>query len=321
MNLWRPFSIAGLCLCLSHTAQAETLTLYSRLTAAPAVVRAFTKKTGIEIRLRRPPATGMRARIIREGNRPRWALAWFYGVATAISLDHRGLLAHHLPVSRNLTPRAATLTSPNGAYVPTGITIAAVLLAETSAPFAPPKTWSDLANPAYHGLIGISDPATSEQNFATLTGIMNAAGGWPAGKAAFETLKTDGLHIYADTRTTITALRSGAIQLAIVRGSVAGRYPALQTIIPQPATLLPSVIVMAKSLTGRRRADATKFITFVNSAAGQKITDTGTGIWPVATEPSSLTTLAPIALGSNLSGRRRGRIMRWFSNKIVGPTT
>ncbi|MDD2875898.1 MAG: extracellular solute-binding protein [Acidiphilium sp.] len=329
-------AVLALWLFAPHPARAATLTLYSRLSFAPAVTQAFTTKTGIKIRLRRPPASGLQSRIIAEGDHPVWSLAWFDGAATATILDHHGLLAHHLPNPPDLTPLGQSLTSADGAYVPTGVTLAGVLVAPKAAPFAPPGTWDALNDPAYHGIIGMNDPATSEQSFATLANMLHAAGGWTAGQPYVEALKRNGLHIYTETKITLAALRSGAIQLAIVRSAAAFHYatdidPSLRVIIPQPTAIMPSVIVMAKGLTGTRRADAEKFIAYVNTATALKIGMTQGGIdadfWPVTTSTPppaalpSLTSLSPHVLDPAQWGTSRHAIIAWYATEIVGPST
>jgi len=313
-------------------AAGETLTLYSRLSYAPAVAAAFTHKTGIDINLRRPPPAGLIARMISEGNRPRWALAWFYGAASAITLDQRGLLAHNMPLPTDLTSQARSLSSPDGSYVPTGLTLAAVLVAPRAAPFAPPTRWTDLANPAYRGLVGINDPVTSDQSVAAIITLLHAGGGWPGGKDFVARLHRAGLHIYTDTATTLAALRSGAIQLAIVRGSAGYHYAdridrSLRVIVPQPATLLPAVIVMAHGLDPSRRAAALSFIAFANSPEGQKIARTEGGddaaFQPAVTEATAQTTSAAPPtddLDPCHWAARQAAIIAWFNAAIVGPS-
>lgn len=319
-----------LALGAAGTARADTLTLYSRLDFAPAVAKAFTAKTGIQVRVHRPPPAGLRARIIAEGHHPDWSLAWFYGRAMATDLDKRGLLARHLTAPAGLDADGRRLMGADGSAIPTGIVLGGVLLVAKAAPFASPAAWADLTRPAYHGIVGVSDPVTSEQAYGQVAGLLASAGGWDSGKEYLRTLKADGLHIYADTATTIAALRSGAIQLAIIRSSAAYQVAnqigaALRVIVARPVPVMTSVIVMAKGLTGRRRADARAFIAYVNSPAAQAIRMRDGGAdadyWPVtaAPPPPGLPPLASLgAQDSTPVNVSPLTLAGWFERVIVG---
>ncbi|MGC9269084.1 ABC transporter substrate-binding protein [Acidiphilium sp.] len=323
-------------LAVPQRAVAAGLVVYSRLDFVPAVVRGFTRESGIAVRVRRPPAFGLQSRIIAEGQHPRWTLAWFDGASNADHLDRRGLLARHLPQPAGLSAVAAGVTSADGAYVPTGIGIAGVLVMAKSAPFAPPATWRDLTDPAYHGLIGMNDPATSEQGFGAIASMLHAAGGWPAGQAYFAALKADGLHIYRDTATTLAALRSGAIQIAIVRSSAGLHYSvdldrSLRVVVPQPASELPSVIVMARHLSKAQRRDALRFIAYVNSPAAVGIALRQGGddapFWPAVSAMAAPATMpdfasvSPVSLDAARLASVQPAIVAWFVRSIVGPST
>lgn len=311
------------------TAHAAKLTIYSRLDYARAVAHAFTAKTGIAVRVRRPPPTGLADRIAREGTNPQWSLAWFYGTPTAASLDARGLLARHLPVPAALTKMARDLVPEDGSAIPTGVVLGGVLLMSKTAPFAPPSRWADLIAPAYHGLVGMADPQTDDAAWGGVASLL-AQDGWPGGKPFVTTLKTAGLHIYARTRDTISALRNGAIQLALVRSSAAfhaaGRVDtSLKVVIPSPAALMPAFLVMPSHLPAAERKAAESFIAFADSPAGQAVAlgtnDADSDFWPVADTavPKALPVLgtldakAPAAITTDTA-----LVIAWFERDIVG---
>jgi iron(III) transport system substrate-binding protein len=311
------------------------LTVYSRLDFAPAVAAGFTKRTGLAVTVRRPPATGLQSRIVAEGDHPRWSIAWFYGAGDAVMLDRRGLLLRGLPAPFGLTPIGAGLVSRDGAYVPTGIGLGGVVVVAKSAPFAPPATWADLTAPAYRGLIGMDDPGTSDQGFGPVASMVAAAGGWPAAQDYFMRLKQAGLHIYGDTATTLAALRSGAIQIAIVRSSAALHAaaidPSLRVVVPQPTAALASVIMVAKGLAKPERATAERFVAYANSPAALRIAMRQGGndgdFWPVVsavTAPSAMQDLGtsnPVSLDPTLEAAHHAAIVRWFAKTIVGAST
>ncbi|HQT60186.1 MULTISPECIES: ABC transporter substrate-binding protein [unclassified Acidiphilium] len=311
-------------------ARAATLTLYSRLDDAPAVARAFTAQTGIAVRIRRPPPTGLADRIAHEGSHPRWALAWFTGTPTAIALDARGLLARHLPVPAGLSPRAAALIPPDGSAIPTGLELGGVLLMPKSAPFAAPAHWQDLLAPARRGLAGMADPGLDDAAWGGLASLL-AAQGWPAGRGFVKALRGAGLHIYASTSDTVAALRSGAIQLALVRSAVAFHIASrvdssLETVIPAPAVLMPSLIVMPRHLEPAVRHAALAFIAFACSPAGQRAAlaadDMDSSFWPVnaaVPPPPNLPDLAGLApRDPRAIATDPLPAIDWFAREMVG---
>lgn len=316
--------------------QKNGLVLYSGLDYGPAIGKAFTKATGIPVHVVRLSTGGLLARITAEGGHPDWALAWFDGATAAVALDQAGLLAHHLASPADLTTAGRAMVPGDGAYVPTGFTLAGVLIAARNADFPLPVRWSDLTRPVYRGLVGMNDPSISGPTYPALAGLLKGAGGWPQGKSFVEALHANGLHIYAKNDATLAALRSGVIRLALVQSSAAindatNMDRALHVIYPQPSYVLPSVIVMAKGLHGRRRQDAARFIAYVNSLAAQAIRMRDGGgdgfYWPVTGAPAprkALPALATLDLGTLDAarwGERENAIVGWFARRIIGNGT
>ncbi len=309
------------------------LTLYSSLDYAIPVAHAFTRETGMPVRVVAASGADMLAHILSQGVHPRWSLAWFNDAASAAMLDQAGLLAHDLPPPPGLTKWGQALTSPEGAWTPTGVSLAATLAAAANPYVTLPSQWGALTSGAYHGIIGMADPQLSRASYAALAGLLREGGGWPKGKSFINNLKTGGLHIYADDAETLAALRSGSIQLAMIRSSIAFDYAetrdkALRLAFPKPVTLMPSVIVMAKGLDAKRRAVALRFIAFVNHPAVQELRMRGSSdgwYWPVTSRPAPHAGLPPLAsldprvLNAGKWGRLQGRVIAWFNRRIVGP--
>ncbi|MDD2878076.1 MAG: extracellular solute-binding protein [Acidiphilium sp.] len=312
------------------------LVVYSALDYGPAVAKAFTAETGIPVKTIRLPTGGLLARVTAEGHHPDWDLAWFDGATAAVLLDRAGLLAHGLTPPADLSAIGRTMTSPDGAYVPTGLTLAGVFIAPNPSTVPMPRDWADLTKPAYFGMIGMNDPSISGPTYPALAGMIKSAGGWPDGKTYIEALKANGLHVFAKNDATLAALRSGAIKLAIVQSSAAINTAAnidrhLRVVFPKPAYELPNVIVMAKGLTGKRRAEALRFIAFVNAPETQAIRmkdGAGDGYyWPVTTTPASrkalpaLDTLDLGTLNAERWGRVQNTITAWFARRVTGAGT
>lgn len=322
--------VLALMLAAVMPARAASLTIYSRLDYAPAVARAFTAKTGTKIRIRRPPPTGLADRIRREGDHPQWSLAWFTGTAVSTELDAQGLLARDQPLPTGLSATARGLVPADRSAIPTGIELGGILLLAGNAPFAPPARWLDLAKPAYRGLVGMADPATDDAGWGGLASLL-ASAGWPGGQPFIRQLMGAGLHIYRHTADTITALRSGAIQLALVR-SAAGFHVAtridrsLKPVIPKPAVMMPVMIVMPRDIGKAERKAAEAFIAFADSPAGQKAAlgqdDMDSLFWPViaVAAPPGLPPLAAIGARSPAAvAPDPGTAIAWFARDVVGP--
>ena len=320
-------------LLLWPTGSGNTLIIYSGLDYGPQVAAAFTHKTGIKVKIIRLSTGSLLARISAQGHHPDWSLAWFDGATAAVSLDRAHLLARDLPEPTNLTRLGQTMLPANGAYVPTGCTLAGVFITPRAATFAPPRHWSDLTRPIYHGLIGMNDPSISGPTYPALAGMLKSAGGWPEGKPFIEALKADGLHIYAKNDATLAALRSGAIQIAIVQSSAALHFAdsidqSLRVSFPHPAYLLPNVLVMAPGLKPTLRTDAIRFIAYANSPAAQRIrtsqNDGDAYYWPIirGAEPRAgmppLASLDVATLNARRWGRAQNSITAWFAKRIVG---
>ena len=310
------------------------ITLYSSLRYAKALANAFTKATGTRVRVVVARSADVLTHIAEQGHQPHWSLAWFDGATSAVMLDRAGLLAHHLPAPSGLTKHGMAMTSPDGAWVPTGITLAGILVASADPYVASPDQWPTLTGARYHGIIGMNDPQLARSTYPALISLLQENGGWPAGKSYINSLNHDGLHVYAKDADTMAALRSGSIQLAIIKSSVAFGYAktrdkSLRLVIPKPVYAMPSVIVMAKSLNRKQRREALRFITFINWPAIQKLRMSAGGsdgwYWPVTQHPAPHAGLPPLAsldlriLGARYWGKLEPAIMDWFNKNIVGP--
>ena len=312
-------------------APTTTITLYSSLSYGPATARAFTRATGIVVRVVSARETDILAHIKAEGRHPYWSLAWFDGAASASALDGLGLLAHDLPPPPALTPQAAALMPASGAWVPTGITLAGVVVLAADPYVAPPRGWPGLAASAYHGILGLTDPGVSTESYDLLAGLLQAAGGWPQGSTFLATLKRDGLHIYASRGDTLAALRSGSVELAIMNSALAfeaakDQASGLRLAFPSPVSVMPSVIVMARGLNPAQRRAVLEFIAFANEATVQELrmrSGADGWYWPVVKGLSAhaglppLAGLNPITLDASAWGRLQPQILRWFDRKIV----
>lgn len=311
---------------------APQLILYTDLDYSPAVVAAFDQQTGIKIAQIRLSAGALLARIGAEGHHPAWNIAWFDGETAAASLDHAGLLSRHLPPPSALTRLGQDMLGPDGAWVPTGFTLAGVFI--TAPATIAPTGWQALAGPDWHDGFAMNDPAVSGPAYPTLAGMLEHDGGWPAGQDYLAALKRNGMRVYAKNNLTLAALKNGVIRLAIVQSSAAinaslhdrGKF---RVTYPRPAYVLPSVMVMAAGLQGPRKAAAERFMRFVMRPDIQRMRMRKGGsdgyFWPITTNAPptlaglpALADLDPARLDATSWGDREAQVTRWFARAIAG---
>lgn len=312
---------------------APGLVLYTGLDYGPAVAAAFTKKTGVKVNVVRLSTGSLLARIVAQGQHPDWDLAWFDGATAAASLDQAHLLEHGLPAPAKLTKLGESLVSPDGSYIPTGLTLAGVFISDPSRLANPPTTWSDLLTPAYKGQVGMNDPSISGPTYPMLAGMLDNAGGWPQGQSYVLGLKANGLHMFAKNDATLAALKSQAISLAIVQSSAAvfyaAHHPGYHVTIPSPAYTLPNVMVEAAGLSARRKQEAARFMAFAMQpdiqALRQAKGDADGYYWPItegAPAPlpglPDLATLNTMKLNPVSWGKLEDRINGWFAKVMNG---
>ena len=310
--------------------QSQGLVLYSAVDYGPAVAAAFKKQTGIDVTLVDVSTGALLAKVSAEGHRPAWSLLWFDGDLAAAALDRAGLLAKHSVPDLPWNKTGRALIPADGAYIPTGLTLAGAFTYH--ATFAnPPAHWADLLSPALHGAVGMNNPAISGPMYPLLAGMLQQAGGWPKGQSYVLALKANGLRVYAKNANTLAALRGNDIQLAVTQSSAAwytaSQDPTLKVKIPDPAFALPSVICVAPGLSPQMRAAAEQFIRFAMSPAIQKLRrQKGEGdgnYWPLTTDAEALKALPPLAslavtvLDPVLWGPREDEVNAWFSKAVL----
>ncbi len=308
------------------------LVLYSAVDYGPVMAAAYTKATGIPVSVVQLSTGTLLARVSAEGRRPDWSMVWFDGDLAADALDQAGLLARHTAPALPWTKLGRSLLPADGAYVPTGMTLAGVFTWRAGSGLVPPKTWNDLLAPRYKNAVGMNNPAISGPMYPQLAGMLAQGGGWPAGKAYVLGLKDNGLKIYAKNANTMAALQQGHIRLAMIQSShayyVARTDPALKVTVPEPAFALPSVIGLSPRLSPKARAQALGFMRFVMSPAGQKLRMTEGEedgyYWPLTRGVSALPGLPPLSslhverLSPAKWGPREEVVNAWFSKMMFG---
>ena len=309
------------------------LVLYSAVDYGDEVAKAFTRATGIPVTVVDLSTGALLARVSAEGNRPGWTLAWFDGNEAAAGLDHAHLVARDTVPELPWTPLGRKLVPADGSYTPTGLTLAGAFTYRPSVLQDPPRSWSDLQNPALRGAIGMNNPAISGPMFPMLAGMLSQGGGWPAGKSYVLGLKANGLHVYPKNANTLAALKAGDIKVAITQSSaawnMAAHDPSLRVVIPKPAFALPSVIVVAAGVPNKVRQEAERFIRFAMAPATQRLrmadSEGDSLYWPLTSDAPAPNKLLPSldgidveALPAGLWGALEAQVNIWFSRAVAG---
>ena len=324
----------GINAAASSATTKPTLVVYSAQGYDSAMVKAFTKATGIPTKLDDNSTGPLLTQIEASKNNPNWGILWVDGDTAFAELDKQGLLQKGFEPTVDWTTLGKSVVPTDGSYTPTGITLMAALAYNKSTVPDPPSTWKQLLSSKWAGKIGMNDPSQSGPTFPFIAGIMNYLGGVSQGKSFFQTLKSNGLVVNATNGPTLQALASGQIDIALVQSSAAigDRLgpPANNNIgikYLSPMTLLPSAIGIDAKAPAAERLEAEKFIEFVLSKQGQHVMQTGDptgdslyypvidGIKPLPALPS-LSSVKTQRLDPYTWGPRETSVNTWFDSSI-----
>jgi iron(III) transport system substrate-binding protein len=275
-----------------------TLLVYSSQGYDSAIVKAFSRATGIPTKLVDDSTGPLLTKVAAERGNPQWDVLWVDGDTAFAALDKQGqLLDDAPPVTLNAVGKS--LTPQDHSYIPVSTTVMAALIYNSAKTKTVPTSYQDLLSPAYKGLVGMNDPSQSGPTYPFIAGLMNQLGGESNGVNAGEhfltQLKNNGLHVYPTNGDTLHALETGQITYGLIQSSAAegeiataktsANYQPKVVFLPK-STLLPGVIGIDKAASAAAQAEAKKFVAYVLSPAGQQVMRTAdpTGdslFWPV----------------------------------------
>jgi len=308
------------------------LVVYSAQGYDSAMTKAFTKATGIPVKLDDNSTGPLLTQIEASKNNPNWGLLWVDGATAFAGLDTQGLLLKGY--ERNVTWNTlGTASVPaDKSYAPTGVTIMGIVAYNKAKVPNPPTTWQALLSSTWKGQVGMNDPSQSGPTYPFIAGMMNYLGGTSAGESYFTKPKSNGLVINTTNGPTLQALTSGRINLALVQSSAAigATFTSKQIGVEylNPVTLLPSAIGIDAKAPAKVQQEAEKFAEFVLSPAGQKVMQSGdpTGdslYYPVVSNVQPLPALPSLSATKTQSidpyswGPQEGTINTWFDSNIV----
>jgi iron(III) transport system substrate-binding protein len=316
----------------SASAAPVPLVVYSAQGYDKAMATAFSKATGIPVKLDDNSTGPLLTQIEASKNNPNWGLLWVDGATAFAGLDTQNLLLKGWEPSVTWDSLGTASVPADKSYVPTGVTLMAALAYNKDKVKTPPTSWQALLSPAWKGQVGMNDPSQSGPTFPFIAGMMNYLGGVSQGESYFTQLKANGLLINPTNGPTLQALTSGRINLALVQSSAAiGAELGAKNIgiaYLNPVTLLPSAIGIDAKASPQVQQEAEKFAEFVLSPAGQQVMQSGdpTGdslYYPVVTGVNPLPALPSLAATKTQSinpytwGPQEGTINTWFDSNIV----
>ncbi len=292
------------------TSAATPLVVYSAQGYDAPVTKAFTKATGIPVKLVDDSTGPLLTKVAAERNNPQWGALWVDGDTAFASLDKQGqLLSYAPPVQLNAAGQA--LVPADHSYVPVSTTVMAAMIYNAAKAPGTPATYQDLLSPQYKGLVGMNDPSQSGPTYPFIAGLMNQLGGHSGGVAAGENylrqLKGNGLHVFPTNGDTLHALETGQISYGLIQSSAAAGEVAKvkkssafdpRVVYLPKSTLLPGVIAIDKAAPPAVQAEAKQLVQFVLSPTGQQAMQQGDPsgdslFWPVVPGVSPLPALAP----------------------------
>lgn len=328
-------AMAAILLCgiaVSGAARAETLVIYHALDFVGSAAKAFTAKTGIEVKLVEQGSTGeVLGKISAEGNNSQFDLVWIEGSAVMDRLAAAGILRPlpELIGEIDYTDLGRKLAPASGNYFPTNLSTTAIAVNTKKVPADQiPKSWADLSRPEFAGAVAAKDPNLSGPAFQWLAGLFQSGGVEPE-EAMLKTILTNKALSGLPTGGAVSkALLTGNAKVAIAQDSATFSKMAagepLTVVYPSEGVFaLPSSI--AASAKSKNLAAARKFIAFVLGKDGQAAMLDGDGadfffvpvIKGVAAKPGRKTDIAWSFLDDKVASAHETEWKKWFRDNFV----
>lgn len=339
-------ALAGLVGTVRSGAATPTLVVYSAQGYDSAVVKAFNAThPGFNVTLNDNSTGPLLQQIQAEGNHPKWGVLWVDGATAFAALDRQGYLAKNIVPKVNFNAQGKANIPADGSFVPTGLTATGALVYDSAqiSKSELPKTWAQLTEAKYKGMLGMNDPTQSGPTYPMIAGIMNDLGHYTgsgsttkaveAGKKFLEKLKANGLVINATNGPTLGAIQAHQIKMAIIQssagyGTEVSTSPTIHVAYLKPVTALPGVIGIDGKAPKAVQEEAQKFVDYVLSKAGQHAMQTGDPqgdslFWPVLNgeKPSNkvipnLSTVPMQAINPYVWGNLENTVNNWFTKNI-----
>ncbi len=323
----------GLCGLLATSApaiagaHATTITLYNgqHVQTTAALVRAFTRRTGIKVSVRSEDEGALVNEIEAEGSRSPADVVFTENSPALESLQNHGLLAH-LPVAvRSASP--GRFGSERGDWV--GVTARVSVMVYNPALIRAgqlPRSVLALGTARYRHKLAL---APGETDFQPIITAVAARDGTAKALTWLEGMKANAAgHLYPDNETVTNDVNRGLVALGIInqyywyrlRAQIGARnmHSKIATFAPSDPGYVLDVSGAGVLAASRHRRAAERFVAFLVSRAGQRVIDRSDSFeYPLAKgvpAPAGEAPLAslrpdPISLAKLGDGRRAVQLL------------
>src|SRR5579872_4802547 len=156
----------------SASAAVVPLVVYSAQGYDSAMTKAFTKATGIPVKLDDNSTGPLLTQIEASKNNPNWGLLWVDGATAFAGLDQQHLLLRGFEPNVQWNSLGLQSVPRDKSYVPTGVTLMAAMVYNTSVVENPPTSWQQLLSSTWTGQVGMNDPSQSGPTYPFIAGMM-----------------------------------------------------------------------------------------------------------------------------------------------------
>lgn len=271
---------ALLAACSGKSGGSDTLTLYNgqHPQTTQALVSAFERETGIDVKIRHDDEAVLANQLAEEGSSSPADLLYTENSPALEFLQSKGLLA---PVSApTLSAVASRYNSPQDDWI--GVSARVSVMDYSTRRLTPaqlPSSIMDLAGPQWKDKLGL---APSETDFQPIVTSIAVAHGQAAALQWLKAVKANaGGHVYPDNESLTDAINKGTIALGIINhyywyrekavaGSV-GLHSAIGFFAAGDPGYVLDVSGAAVLKSSKKQAAAQKFLAFLVSPTGQSI--------------------------------------------------
>lgn len=297
------------------------------------VAGAFTKSTGIPVKLVNLSTGPLLARVQAEKQNPQWDMIWTEGAEPMRDLANQGMLQKGWKPKANWNTLGRRLLPSDLAYIPATTSLAGMFVVNTKV--IPqnkiPDSWQDLTQPEFKNLVGITNPAVSGPSFPIIAGLMTVSGGVENGKNVLTTLKKNGMQVFDSGGPLIQQVSSGALGVAVTQSTryvtaLLDKQP-VTAVYPKGTTLLPTVFGISSRASAAEQDAAHRFVEFFMTVDGQKVAlesgNSASYYYPLIKGVSPHPLVTPIEktrymqADPKIWGPREAAINSWFAQNIA----